>query len=242
MADTNIKHSKANIYDFFFSNKKRATYTNLGISLVLIIVFILFALRPTIVTIGNIKSKIEQYQTVNRNAESKIKAAKNLQSQINTSSDEVSGGLKDEIDYVNKVFQESLSLKSIYTNLIKRAEIHNVVVRNITPNYPNGEISSVTNFDVSEFSPSQASYTLNFTIEAKDFISIENYIKSLEGYQNFPLLSRIHSINITDEFESAKISEDTTVDNKKISQLVVANIQMVIYLDETRYEPEETMN
>jgi hypothetical protein len=234
MAEVTVKHSKANIYEFFFSNKKRATYSNLGISIVLVIVFLVFALRPTILTIGSIKTKIKDYEVLNKKAEAKISASKLLQDQMNLTSDESANGLKDQIEFINKTFQYNYSLKSIYTNVVQRAKASNVAIRSLVPEFP-GQQVAISSFDNSSESPSDTSYFLNISVEGRDMASVENFIKTLEGYENFPLISRLNSASIVDEAESAKISEDPT-SLKLNTHVVVGSVQLIVYLDKSRYE------
>jgi hypothetical protein len=243
MSDISVKHSKANIYEFFFANKKRATYTNLGICLILILIFLLFALRPTILTIGSIKSKISQYEELNIKAEAKIKAGQKLQDEMNLSADDSANGMKNEIDYLNKVFQSDYNMKTVYSNIIQRAKDSNVAIRSIVPVYPS-ENNTGLGFDTTDGSPSPSWYTLTLSVEGKDLQSVESFVRRLEGYQNFPVLSRVSGMNISNEIESAKVnSGDISNATTKTARVVVCNVQLVIYLDETRYEkPEENIN
>lgn len=232
MSDLTVKHSKANIYEYFLANKTRSTYTNIAISILLVVVFIFFALRPTILTVATIREKIKQYQDLNKKAEAKVEAGKKLQDQLNLTSTESPIGLKSEIEFMNKSFLSDYGLRPVFSNLVERAKQSKVVIRSIVPLY-SGNQTSNNSFDTSGLAPSDKSYSVNFTVESKDLPSIENFIRSIEGFNNFPIFSRVKQVSISDEIQGAKLA-DTKASNA-IPKVISATIDLTIYLDKSKF-------
>lgn len=232
-----INHSKINLYDFFFANKARRTYTNLGFSLLLIIVFLFFALRPTILTIGTIQEKTKEYKELNSLVEQKLSAKRTLKEQLTQTSSDSPNGLKSEIDFMNDVFTDSYAFKDLYNNILDRANKTNVALKTITPQYQ-ATRSSITDFDASKRSPSNRFYEINIVIEAKSMTDVELFIKNIETYSRFPIFSRLKSMTINNEIEAAKLLNRTGSANNIIN----VNIGMVIYLDSTRLENNTPKN
>ncbi len=230
MSKTN--HSKVSIYDFFYANKTRKAYTMLGISLILIIILVVFALLPTIKTIGRIRENISVYKELNDTAETKIKASQNLQTQQNTTSEESPDGLKNEINFMNKVFFHDYSIESLYLNIKERAEKNGVRIVNIDSTYEvEGSSVNSEDFDSSSYSPSTYSYGFDLSIQAKDTDDLFAFIKSIEGPDEFPVFARIADMSITDH--RFKIEEGGG--DEKPKEYLDATMKFIIYLDETRY-------
>lgn len=221
-----VKHTKFNIYDFFLANNTRKTYTNLGISLILILILIFFALMPTFNTIDKIKEKIETYQTLNSQLITKIKSAQNLNEQLNFDSSRSDKGVKLEIEFMNKVFFNEVNLVDLYNNFSERAKKSNVAISDFTPRYES-QVSQ-NSFERSDDSPSSLFFEVNLNVEGKNLVDVENFISQLEAPINFPIVSRVRNVSIKDVGKEAK-SEDP-------EELVIANISMYIYLDSTRTE------
>jgi hypothetical protein len=243
MSETVVKHSKANLFDYFFANKTRKTYTNIGISLILIIVFLVFALRPTISTVGTIKKKIADYEKYNALAEKKINAAKNLQNQLNLSSAESETGLKEEIAFLDKIYMYNYSLKTIYQNLVVRANQSNVVLRGIIPTYKTTGFTD-TAFETLPSAPSLSKFNINVSLEGKDMASVEAFLRTLEGAENLPLISRVSSVSVVDGISAAKLA--ASQDEKTVTQTVsepktiTFSLDLIVYLDPSRI-PEELL-
>ncbi len=235
-AEKGIKHSTVNVYDFFFSNKTRRTYTNLAVSLGLIIVFLVFALRPTILTVGTIKEKIKEYEQYNEKVEAKIAASQKLQQQLTQTGSESPDGLKDEIDLMNRVFQSEYGVKVLYENFKKRADDYRLVLKSLAPKYTTNYNATSPDYDYSQITPSGLNYELNISVEGKSQDDVLSFINSLEGASNFPIVSRVKAISITDNAAGSKLVPiDATTD--PLPQNIMASVSMTIYLDQTIAKP-----
>jgi hypothetical protein len=220
-----VKHTKVNLYDFFFANKVRKTYTNVGITLLLTIVLVLFAIRPTLTTIQGIKNKITDYKAQNNKALNKINAEKALQKQINFGLNDTPGGLREAIEFVRKAFLQNDSYETIYTNIYSRANKHNIVIRSIVPSA--AVANSANSFDMSSDAPSESSFDLNVSFEGKDIKEVQAFLETLEGSKNFPIFSRIKTITINDMMELNKVEK--VLDENKRQQVIEFNVVFTIY-------------
>jgi hypothetical protein len=214
-----VKFTKVNLYEFLFANKTRKTYTTLALTLVLVIVLLTFALRPTLLTVSTIKEKIKEYDSLNTLLEKKVAASQILQSQMNTSSTDIDKGLKDEIDFLGKVFQGSYGLKSIYLNILKRADTNKIIVSSITPNY---QSSGAGGFENLPASPSDSYYSIDIVAAGNSLEDIQNWAKSLETSVQFPIFSRLSSFSILKQTDS-------------LNQYGI-KLSLIIYLDQTKLQ------
>lgn len=233
MAKIKVNHSKISFYEIFFSTQKRKTYTNLGVSLILIIVLLFFALRPTILTIGKIREQIKDYERVNLAVKSKVEASQQLAQQMSFSSADYSGGLKDEIDFLNSVFFADPNVKLFYQNMYQRANKNKVILKSLTPKYPlNSEalVLSPDIFDQTIAAPSLKNYEINLLFEAKELKDIEGFVASLEGYSVNPIVSRVKNFTINNQIEDSKVKKNTSSATKVIS----GSVTIIIYLDSSR--------
>ncbi len=232
-----IPHYQANLYDIFYASKAKKTYTNIGVSLILIIVFLAFALVPTLTTLDDIQDKIIAFKKVNTGLKTKIESIKKLSTQRETNDD---GGLKNEIDFLDKVFVSNLNLNSIYINLSRRAKNSNIKIQSITPNYPQDSSSEIGDFVLN--APSDISYELQVSILAPDRQSLVDFVKSLEGPRNIPIPIRIKSLLISDLQEEAKSRTKTNNDtnSNQAETGINADITIIVYLDNSRYTQDPT--
>jgi hypothetical protein len=183
-----VSHIKASVYDLFSASKARKTYTNLGVSLILIIVFLVFALVPTIETIDKVKDKISIYEDLNPKLRDKFLAIKNLSSQKDNE-------IGQEIEFVEKVFQKDSNFSTIYLNIDERAKKYQTNIRDITFNYPDENFNMT---DTISDPPSSQMYQVNISF---DTISLNNaiaFVSSFEGYKKFPIPSRVQNVQFSD--------------------------------------------
>ncbi len=110
--EKNISATKISLYDLFYASKTQKTYTNLGISLILMILFLIFALVPTVQKLDEIRERIDVYEALNTDVKQKIQAAQMLDNQINNTSLDNPPGVKDEIEFAKKLF---VNKRSRYT-------------------------------------------------------------------------------------------------------------------------------
>jgi hypothetical protein len=233
-----IHHTQLNLYDLFFANKKRKTYTNLGISLILIIILLIFALRPTILTIGKIRDKIRQYEDVNTKVEHKIEAAQSLAQQMTQSSEDTPFGLEQEITFMDSVFFQDANIKTFYKNIHDRADKNNVAIKNVSPKYTFSALNNNPNyveFDQSPASPSTKYYEVSMSLEAKSLGDIEKFIQTVEGYEQNPIFSRVRSLTISNHLEESKVKGASSETKASDLTVVNCNMVMIVYIDDTRF-------
>lgn len=242
-------HTNVSFYDFFYANKQKKTYTNLIVSIILIIVFTVFALRPTINTIGEIEDKIEEYEKINQQLQTKLSSAQTLSNQVNQSV--TNGGSKEAIELVDLVFTDKENLVLVYKNLESRAEEHKVAITSISVKFSDDTEGGVqSEFDNTSFqSPSSKLFSLSLSIESKSIDDLMSFIESLEGYQNNPFFTRIDGFTFNDaerQIEIDKLSEEGSDKEQTAGEgLFTSSFELVFYLSEiaTSSETEvETVN
>lgn len=232
-------HSSVSFYDFFYSNKQKKTYVNLIAGIILIIVFILFALRPTITTIGEIQAKTEEYEGINEQLEKKLTNARQLIDQLTLTLSQ--GGQKESIEYLNQLLVEDVQLNLIVTNIYERAKDNNVAISTLDITYPDEGDFGFRSDDDTDLSvaPTSKLFSINYTFESADFSDMIDFIGELEGYETFPIFSRMLNISITDNEKSQELQEATTEEDSDLDEneeevipltTTTANIQMLFYL------------
>ncbi len=208
MAVNNIEKSisatKISLYDLFYASKTQKTYTNLGIALLLIILFLVFVLVPTIQKLDEIKERISVYEALNADVRQKIQTAQVLDRQINNTSLDNPPGLKEEIEFARKSFLSTKSLDVLLLNLYERSKRNSIEIINFVPKTPD-ELDQQENIP---FSPSYTYFEVNLAAQAKNYDDIINFVNSLEGYENMPIASRIKSLDITDINTLSQLSSD----------------------------------
>jgi hypothetical protein len=129
-----------------------------------------------------------------------------------------------------------INLKNVYVNLYSRAEKSNVVIKAVAPKVQKAGLNDST-FDGSVYSPSLTYYELNLDVEAKSLEEVENFMRSIEGVPSFALFSRVKGLNVSNLIESSSVASNGT-QNTEIPKIIAASINMVIYIDETRFLQE----
>ena len=224
MNDNPVSHKRITLYDIFYASKAKKTYTNLGIALLILIVFLVFALVPIIQTLDTVREKIEVYTSINATAIAKINAAKVLRIQIENTSSENDRGLKDEIEFVNKTILTQDNLDIIYNNVYQRAKQNNIQINSITPKFSdNRNILE----DIIINPPSDSFFEVGFSATAPNMNSAVNFFKSLEGYDNMPIVSRVKNITFSDTVASARLAE--TQNNNVITNSIQITFTIQIY-------------
>lgn len=232
---TPVAHTKSSLYDLFYASKAKKTYTNLGVSLILIIIFLVFALMPTIQTIDTVREKIAIYQVYNLKVAKKVANAKTLEQQRTTSG---SGGLKDEITFLNKSFLFDYNLLPIYDNFYRRAADNNVRIISINPRLNTGAGFDQANLDSIQGAPSTLAYQVTVNAQAKTLQNTLKYIKTVESYKEMPLLIRVRSVSISDQIESQKVTDELNGTNDQDSSVKGVSVSMTffVYLDGSRVQ------
>lgn len=235
MFNDSVAHTKASLYDIFYASKARQTYTYLGVSLILVIVFLAFALVPTITTIGTVQEKIAAYDTLNTALKAKLETAKKLDAQMNTTSTDSPNGLKDEIGFMNKVFMTNYDLKPVYTNIYKRSKDNNSTINSITPKFPTVD-SGGKQVDTFVVPASSQGYELILAMSSTTIENAVNFVKSLESYSENPLICRVKGFSITDIDASFKISPGNN-SQAAGAKGITYTVDLIVYIDETRANP-----
>jgi hypothetical protein len=233
MAEQKVSHTRASLYDIFYASKAKKTYTNLGVSLMLIIVFLIFALVPAISSIGDVQKKILSYENINNDLNIKYEAAKTLDRQYNTLSSESQDGLKEEIDFLNRVFMYKYDVKPVYANLYKRASESEVSILTIAPKFPNADEVNTATLDITKV-PSVRTYEMDIAFRTNDMANVSKFLKSMEGYKEAPIFSRIETVSITDLNNTAKLNNADNPQNST-STGISFSVTLVIYLDTSRF-------
>lgn len=217
-----VAHTKTNLYDLFYATKAKRTYTNLGVSLLLVIVFLIFALVPTLSTLDSIRDSINDYKAINASLKTKIDAVRNLAIQENSTSD--NGGVKDELQFLNKVFLKDYNLTPIYVNMYERAKVANVKITSLTPRYP---IGSTVISDSVLLPPSTNSYEVSVTAESNQLSELLNFTKSLESAENMPLPTRIKNLSLRDLSQQTNSQGDIIGNTTGFS----TDFVIIVYID-----------
>lgn len=90
-------------------NPMRRTYTFLGVSLVVVLVFLLGAIRPTVITISNLRSEIAERKAVNEKLQTKINTLQTLQTQYIEN--------QDKLDLLDSYFPSDADYSILMANL-----------------------------------------------------------------------------------------------------------------------------
>lgn len=235
-----VSHSKLRFYDVFLESKTKRTYTNLIASLVLIIVFLVFALRPTITTIGEIRDEIDTYKEYNQKLKRKADNANVLNQQFTQT-------LTQQINFIDEVFFTDPNLKDFYNNIKIRADESDVAIKNFSViDAPIANNEDFADYDNSVNSPGSSHYTVEFTVQSFRKDDLKDFLSKLEGYQNFPVFSRVTSFLFLDEeikheLDELVLVEDEDEDEEIIpSELKQMTITMVVYQDSQKVVPDST--
>lgn len=93
----------------YWQSKKQKTYTSLGLSLILILIFGIFALRPTLLTVIELREKLSQGQKANTRLDEKIQSLSQAQvnyEKVKTELPLIEAALPKDpkiLDFLNKV-------------------------------------------------------------------------------------------------------------------------------------------
>lgn len=229
MDNDTVAHTKTSLYDLFYSTKEKRTYTNLGVSLVLIIVFLTFALVPTLTTLDTIQDSIKEYTQLNKGLKQKVEAIRSLTSQRNNDA-------KDEVDFLQKTFTSNLEINSLYINIYRRAKDTNVKIITLNPKYPTSG-TNVSGDTVANL-PSEYAYEVQINATADKVSDISSFINTLESAENMPIPMRVKTISVVDLAQSSKSQSrvNTTVPQNATGYTI--DLTLLIYLDSAIYQPE----
>lgn len=202
-SEKTISTTKISLYDLFYASKTQKTYTNLGVALTLTILLLVFALVPTIQKLDTVREQIDLYERLNSDVKQKIETAQILENQIARTSVDSPSGMKDEIEYGRKAFLSPRSIDILFFNLYKRASDNNVQISSFTPKI-NDE--TLLQNETLKSSPTTTYFEVNLTANAQSYTDLVNFINSLEGYKNMPIVSRVKDLSITDVVASNQLA------------------------------------
>lgn len=93
----------------YLNTPQKKAYTFLGFTLILVLVLLFGAIRPTVVTITKLRSEIKQRENINMQLQDKLNVLQNLQKDYNR--------LKDDIDKLNYYFPEDSDYSLLMANI-----------------------------------------------------------------------------------------------------------------------------
>lgn len=165
------------------SKTKMSSYITFGVSLLISILLIIFALKPTISTIIKINKEIKQKQTISTQLKNKIDALANLDKEYKDS--------KEKFDTLEFVFPEEQAFTLFLSNM------EPILSRN------GFELSSINfdNYDGETYSLAPKVLAPSFmSISARgDYSNLLNLLKDLEQMPNYPVIEGISFADQKDE-------------------------------------------
>lgn len=165
------------------SKTKTASYATFGVSLLISILLIVFALKPTISTIIKINKEIKQKETVSTQLKNKIEALSNLDKEYKDS--------KEKFNSLQFIFPENKGFVLLLSN------IEPIVARNGFELYSIGFDSY--DGDTYKLVP-KALKPASMRISVKgDSTNLLSLLKDLEAMPNYPVLEAISFSNQKDD-------------------------------------------
>ncbi len=127
-------------------------------------------------------------------------------------------------------------LDILLLNVYERAKNNNIQIVNFIPKMGE-DLNQQERFNSA---PSHTYFEVNLAAQAQNYDDMMNFISSLEGHENMPIVSRIKSLDITDVYASNQLSEEkNSVQNQNVqsessgqttqSSKFTLNITLVIY-------------
>lgn len=217
-SESKVSHKKLTVKELFYASIRRRTYVEIGLSLIVFIFLLFFALIPSIFNLINIREKIILYSDINNRVQSKIENIKSLNHAIENK-------LKDEVDFIDKSVVELNHLHVIYYNLYKRAADSNVDIigldfKSMGEGNERGLVDPVLG---------KAALVIVVNGEAKDRSTLLSYLRSLEKPFNFPFVSRIDTLNVNvSRPEEKKDTNSMSRGNDNSSQIPKLNFSITI--------------
>lgn len=95
----------------FMASPRRKTYTFLGITLILVLVFLLGAIRPTLATISSLRGEISERESVSEDLQAKINTLQDLQDDYLAN--------QEAIESINYLFPEDSDYSFLMASLEK---------------------------------------------------------------------------------------------------------------------------
>lgn len=165
------------------SKNKTSSYISFGVSLLISILLIVFALRPTIATIIKINKEIKQKKVVTSQLKNKIEALSNLDKEFKDS--------KEKFDTLQFIFPENKSFTLLLSN------IEPIITRNgfklLSVSFDSYDNETYT---LAPKALTPSSFRVSIKGDSTNFLSL---LKDLEGMPNYPVLEATSFSNQKDE-------------------------------------------
>lgn len=164
-----------------FKDAQSKTYTLLGVSILLVVLLFLAAVRPTLLKIGEIQNQIKDVRNTKNELESKLKILTKLDQQYR------------DYESIIPVFQDSIPNKvdtaALTANLSEIARVNNIVLQSIQ--YSTNAVSSGSSISIP---PDFDTTKIGLSIKVDGYTGLASFIKQLESY---PRPMHIDKISIT---------------------------------------------
>ncbi|HKM20017.1 MAG TPA: type 4a pilus biogenesis protein PilO [Candidatus Dojkabacteria bacterium] len=154
------------------SKTKTASLITFGVSLLIAILLVVLALRPTILTITKINKEIKQKETVSNQLKNKIEALSNLDKEYKDS--------KEKFDSLQFVFPENKGFALLLSNIEPIVSRNGFELTSISFNSYDGETYKLA---PKVLAPSAMRVTVR-----GDNSNLLSLLKDLEGMPNYPVL------------------------------------------------------
>ena len=191
-----------------FKDAQSKTYTLLGVSILLVLILFLAAIRPTILKIGEIQNQIKDVRNTKNDLDSKLKVLTKLDQQYR------------DYELIIPVFQDSIPSKvdtaALTANISEIAKVNNLTLQSIQ--YSTNNLSTGASITTP---PDFESTKIGLSIKVSNYIDLANFIKQIEKY---PRPMHIDKISITSPQEGVAGSKKVT-DTRLSVSLDILTIQ-----------------
>jgi len=191
-----------------FKDAQSKTYTLLGVSILLVVLLFLAAIRPTVLKIGEIQNQIKDVRNTKNDLDSKLKVLTKLDQQYR------------DYELIIPVFQDSIPSKvdtaALTANVSEMARINNLTLLSIQ--YSNNTLSSGSSITTP---PDFESTKIGLSLKVNNYTDLASFIKQVEKY---PRPMHIDKISITAPQEGTSGSKKIT-DTRLTVSLDILTIQ-----------------
>ncbi|MBN1618113.1 type 4a pilus biogenesis protein PilO [Candidatus Dojkabacteria bacterium] len=163
----------------FLENPQRRTYSFLGFTLVLVLIFLIGAIRPTVATISSLYSEIKEREQVDAALQAKLNSIQSLQTDYLES--------QDELSFLDVFFPENGDYSLFLASVEKVGNTYGFKSKNIAI-----ESGSDTFSNTSLYSDME---TVSVSISATGpFSNITEYVAHLENLPTIPDITSVSFI------------------------------------------------
>lgn len=177
-----------------FKDAQSKTYTLLGVSILLVVILFMAAIRPTILKIGEIQNQIKDVRNTKNDLDSKLKILTKLDQQYR------------DYELIIPVFQDSIPSKvdtaALTANISELARTNNLTLQSIQ--YSTNAFSTGSSIATP---PDYESTKIGLSIKVNNYTELAGFIKQIEKY---PRPMHIDKISITAPQEGTSGSKKIT--------------------------------